>query len=346
MGGNTRHFLTLYDDLRRDDRFHAETINTSRGFAYRSRLRNASVGIRTLLAIVRRLHRVDVVSYHASNRGMLVFGPLVVLLGKITRTAVVLRIFGGSFGDLYENSSPLRRLLIRRVILSADIVLLQTKRSIDQLAHGARGRLEWFSTYIRRPERPQKSRRDAADAGDDVCRRFVFLGHLRRVKGIDEILAAAEGLPDAVRIDLFGPLDEYSESEIEERGRGIVRYRGFLTHEEVDQRLWDYDCLLLPTYHASEGYPGVIAEAYAHGIPVISTRWLAIPEIVDETCGILIEPRDADGLRSAISDLHDKPERWRALRGGASRRAAEFDHTVWSERFAELCISLGSTDAP
>ena len=37
------------------------------------------------------------------------------------------------------------------------------------------------------------------------------------------------------------------------------------------ERLWEYDCLVLPTFHPGEGYPGVIAEAFVHEIPVITT---------------------------------------------------------------------------
>ena len=104
--------------------------------------------------------------------------------------------------------------------------------------------------------------------------------------------------------------------------------------------MWNYDCLVLPTFHPGEGYPGVIAEAFAHGLPVISTRWLAIPEIVDESCGVLIEPGDTAGFVAAVTGLHQDSARWSRMKLAARERAAQFDHEVWARKFESLCAGL------
>jgi glycosyltransferase involved in cell wall biosynthesis len=337
MGGDTRHFSTLVADLRADRRFQVTVINTSRGREHSRVLRNAVVAVGIVLRVVIRLHRVDLVSYHSSDRGMLLFGPFVVMLAAIARKPVVLRLFGGSFGDFYDSRSWLGRLVIRRFILCADVVLLQTRRLVGQLGPHASGQVVWFSTYIARTCAPPP---EALPAPDQPCRRFVFLGHLWRSKGIETLLEAAPHVAQGCSIDLYGSLDEYSKDDIDSRGLGRVRYRGFLTHEEVDVALWSYDCLVLPTWHSGEGYPGVIAEAFAHALPVITTRWMAIPEIVDESCGILIAPHDTSAFVSAINALHDDPAYWGALKRGAALRAQQFDHAFWSARFKEVCESL------
>jgi glycosyltransferase involved in cell wall biosynthesis len=337
MGGNTRHFLTLIEDLNRRERFRVDLVNTSRGREHSRPVRNLVAAFKTLAAAVAGLRHADIVSYHASNRGMFLFGPFVVVLGKLFSTPTVLRIFGGSFGDFYRQRGALGRWVIRRLILSADIVLLQTRRAMSQLQPHASGRLEWFSTYVKPPARGFPAAEPEVVPVTRTCTQFVFLGHLWRVKGLETMHEAAPDIPDGCSIDIFGPLDEYTEDEIRRRGAGRVRYCGFLRHEEVDDALRHYDCLLLPTYHPSEGYPGVIAEAYAHALPVITTNWLAIPEIVDETSGILIEPRDARALVAAITSLRQDRGRWLRLKEGAHARAKEFDHAYWSGRFAELC---------
>lgn len=339
MGGNTRHFAGLLEDLMADERFSVKLINTSRAEGFTNPLMNLRVALATLSAVARRLASVDVISYHASNRGMALFGPVIVGLGKLFRKPVILRIFGGSFGDLYEKQAGMRRFVTRHLIMSADVILLQTRRSIRQLEDCGSGRLEWFSTYVKTAPR-MESAPAAAVERDEVCNRFIFLGHLWQAKGVETMLEAASHLPSGVSVDIYGPLDEYSEADITERGAGRVRYCGFLTHEEVDRKLWEYHCLVLPTFHSSEGYPGVIAEAFAHGLPVISTNWLAIPEIVDSSCGILIAPRDSGALIAAISAIHFDPALWQELCKGAKARAARFDHSVWSRKFEEICIGL------
>lgn len=339
MGGNTRHFLTLVDDLNRQDGFSIKLINTSRGNEHSHPMSNAVTALKTMLTLVANLRNADIVSYHASNRGMLLFGPLIVTLGKLVNKPTVLRIFGGSFGDLYGSQNGIVKAIIRKLILSSDIVLLQTRRSIQQLQDKATGKLVWFSTYIKTAARPlhqgESGRRDR-----DRCSRFVFLGHLWRAKGLETILEAAPDLPGDSSVDIYGPLDEYTSDDILARGMGRVRYLGLLSHEDVDSKLWEYDCLVLPTFHRSEGYPGVIAEAFAHGLPVITTNWLAIPEIVDEHCGILIEPGDTRAFVAAVTALYQDRVRWQKLREGARSRAGQFDHAVWSMKFEEICQQL------
>lgn len=337
MGGTTRHFRTLVRDLQANDGFEVRVVDTSRGDEHARPLANLRVGLATLRAALRQVWRVDVVSYHASNRGMLRFGPLMLGLCRVAGRPLILRMFGGGFGDEYLAQRPWRQSFIRRLVLSADAVLLQTRRAIEQLRGHARGELVWFSTYI---DAPAAQPGPAARPPGDRCTRFVFLGHLWRSKGIETLLEAAARLPQGCTIDVYGPMDEYRAEDIDGRGAGTVRYRGVLTHEEVDAKLWDYHCLVLPTEHPNEGYPGVIAEAFAHGLPVIATRWLAIPEIVDADCGLLVEPGDTEGFVRAIRDLHGDPALWRRLREGARAKAAEFDHARWSKVFEDLCRRL------
>ena len=336
MGGDTRHFATLAADLRAHGRFGVKVVNTSRGDKHSSLVHNVCTAIRTFFAVAGNSRQVDVISFHASDRGMLLFAPIVVMIGKLVRVPVVLRMFGGSFGDLFQSAGALTKAFASRFVLSADVVLLQTRRAIRQLQPQSAGRLIWFSTYIRRATRPPGN----AVGEADTCRRFVFLGHLWRTKGIEIILEAAPKLPDGCSIDIFGPLDEYSAEDIERRGHGRVRYRGYLTHDEVDAVLWAYDCLVLPTHHPGEGYPGVIAEAFDHGLPVVTTNWLAIPEIVDDSCGILIEPGDTTAFISAVSSLHGDSQYWQRLRNGARQRAEQFDHALWSRKFEDICEEL------
>jgi glycosyltransferase involved in cell wall biosynthesis len=336
VGGTTRHFRTLVRDLASHDGFDAQVVDTSRGDGHARPLRNLGVGMATLWAVLRRIRRVDLVSYHASNRGVLIFGPLILGLCRLARRPLVLRIFGGGFGDYYLAQRPSRRAFIRRLVLSADVVLLQTRRAIEQLRAHASGELVWFSTYIDPPATPPSPvLSEMREPGR--CTRFVFLGHLWKSKGVEMLLESASTLPDGCSIDVYGPTDEYRAEEIDARGKGIVRYRGCLTHEEVDARLWDYDCLVLPTHHPNEGYPGVIAEAFAHGVPVIATRWLAIPEIVDETCGLLVEPRNVGEFAAALQRMNGDPALWRRLREGARSKAAEFGHARWSRVFEDVC---------
>ena len=332
MGGDTRHFLTLLEDLEANARFNVTLINTSRGLTPSNHVLNLGVALRTIFAIVKNLRRTDVISFHASDRGILHFGPMILALARLRDMPVILRVFGGSFAQYYQSRGNFQRRVLKRLLLSADAMLMQTKHMIKQLEKHVPARLEWFSTYIRSASRAERAEPSASN-----CERFVFLGHVARKKGIETILEAAPQLPEGCSIDIYGPLDEYTESELNNRGQGRVCYRGFLSHDEVNDKLWDYDCLVLPTFHHGEGYPGVIAEAYAHALPVITTNWMAIPEIVNDESGILVDPQDTAAFVAAVRILNSDSDRWQKLREGANRKAQQFNHAVWSKRFEEIC---------
>src|ERR1022692_1904326 len=154
MGGDTRHFATLVADLTAHEAFDVSVINTSRGSEHSNWLLNIFVSLRTIVRIALRLKDADVASYHASDRGMLLFGPVVVAFCKMARKPSIFRVFGGSFGDVYRQQSAISKAITRRTVLSCDLMLLQTKRAVREIQACARARVIWFSTYVESPARP------------------------------------------------------------------------------------------------------------------------------------------------------------------------------------------------
>nr|WP_255720214.1 glycosyltransferase family 4 protein [Acuticoccus kalidii] len=74
-----------------------------------------------------------------------------------------------------------------------------------------------------------------------------------------------------------------------------------------------------------DGLPNVVMEAMAMGLPVVSTRVSALPEIVTAETGILVEPRDPAALAEAIGGLAADPARREAMgRAGIARVASAF----------------------
>ena len=67
----------------------------------------------------------------------------------------------------------------------------------------------------------------------------------------------------------------------------------------------------------------VFVEALAAGVPVVTTRVGAAPEIIDERCGILTEPGSAESLAKALRLLLDNTELREKLAAAGPARAAD-----------------------
>ena len=88
-----------------------------------------------------------------------------------------------------------------------------------------------------------------------------------------------------------------------------VHFLGWRSDVPDLMALWD---AMLLTSHM-EASPVSILEALATGIPVVATGVGSVPEIVDSSVGILVEPGDAAGMAGSIVALLDNPAQARSL---------------------------------
>lgn len=107
------------------------------------------------------------------------------------------------------------------------------------------------------------------------------------------------------------------------------------------------DLVILPS--RSEGVPLVILEALASARPVVASNVGSIPEVLDSSCGVLIDGADAKEFARAIQKLLDDPE-LREKMGAAGRRKMEERHDLRKTRakFASIfhqgaSVSVSST---
>ncbi|MGH9560986.1 MAG: glycosyltransferase family 4 protein, partial [Terracidiphilus sp.] len=77
-----------------------------------------------------------------------------------------------------------------------------------------------------------------------------------------------------------------------------------------------------------EGCPNVILEALASGRPVVATNVGGIPEILDDSCGRLVPPRDPPKLADALASVLDAQWDPKAISARGSRS--------WTAPAAEL----------
>lgn len=105
---------------------------------------------------------------------------------------------------------------------------------------------------------------------------------------------------------------------------GQIEWLGVLKEHDVAQVLARSDLLVLPSFW--ENMPMCIGEAFAAGVPVVSTRTAGIPNWVDHgKTGLLVQPGDSVELADAIGHLL-RDESLRRAMGAAGRAKATAEY--------------------
>jgi glycosyltransferase involved in cell wall biosynthesis len=149
--------------------------------------------------------------------------------------------------------------------------------------------------------------RTSDDAAD-----FLFVGELRRLKGVDVMLRALARVRDARPVSAgvvgTGPDAAAFKDETMRLGLGnVVSFRDAMPAREAFAL---GRALVVPS--RAESFPYIVLEAAAAALPMLATNVGGIPEIVSGTDTALLPPEDADALARAMMDLLDHPAAARA----------------------------------
>jgi colanic acid/amylovoran biosynthesis glycosyltransferase len=177
---------------------------------------------------------------------------------------------------------------------------------------------------------------------------LLSVGRLTEKKGFNHLIAACHrlqrrGYNFTCQIIGEGPLRETLQQQITELGLSeVVTLCGAMPFEAVIAQYRQATLFVLPCMPAEngdrDGIPNVLIEAMAMQLPVVSTHFSGIPELVqDRVNGLLVPPSDEEALTNALAELFDKP----ALRTELGQRGRysvveKFDATHNGQRLFDL----------
>lgn len=165
---------------------------------------------------------------------------------------------------------------------------------------------------------------------------FVYVGRLVDSKAVDVLLEAFAVLLQAMpqrnnRLHIVGDGRQRNSLIAQAKHLGIessVIFHGWQTQAVCAERLSRADVFVLPSIYECGG--AVVLEAMASGVPVIATAWGGPVDYLDESCGILVEPRDrAHFIRTFAASMQrlalDPALRRSMGQAGRVRAVTEFD---------------------
>lgn len=171
---------------------------------------------------------------------------------------------------------------------------------------------------------------------------FCFVGRMVRDKGINELVSAFVRLQKkyaSIRLILVGPfernLDPVSpETEKQIFGNPAIEFMDF--QKDIRPFLAVSDTLVFPSYR--EGFPNVVLQAGAMGLPAIVTNINGSNEIIEPgKNGVIIESRNEEQLYQAMESFVLEPDKVRMMAQNCRTIIAEkYDQRiVWAALLEE-----------
>ncbi|MGH7563458.1 MAG: glycosyltransferase family 4 protein, partial [Gemmatimonadota bacterium] len=159
-------------------------------------------------------------------------------------------------------------------------------------------------------------------------KRILVVTRMFERKGVQFFLRALEGLELEHEVNIVGDGPYLGTLKALARELRLdVDFRGWMDRgsEELMDLYETSQVYVFPS--EAENFPMVLLEAMSAGSAIITTKGTGCAEVVGDTA-LLVEPRDAAGIREALTRLVADPELCRRM--GAAARARVEENFTWS----------------
>lgn len=169
--------------------------------------------------------------------------------------------------------------------------------------------------------------------------KLCTFSRVMKKKGIEDAIAAVKTVNEKAghvvyTYDIYGQIDDSYKEEFEKleiNFPSYIQYKGLVPYDESVDVLKNYFALLFPTQFYTEGIPGTIIDAYAAGVPVISSEWESFADVVDDkVTGIGYEFSNNQELINTLEKIAADPSLILSMKKNCLIKAKDFsaEHAI------------------
>ena len=163
---------------------------------------------------------------------------------------------------------------------------------------------------------------------EDGIFKIVFVGLLNEGKGVMQLVETAKILKERNCQFSCKVVGEWSSEVFRDAVKaqiksyhldGFLQFAGRLSGADKWQAYADADCFFFPSHYEAETFGIVLVEAMANSLPLVTTRWRGIPDVVKGgNCAIVCDIKSPHQFADALEDLSKDSEKRKAM-GQAAR---------------------------
>lgn len=268
-----------------------------------SKLRKLWQAVKAYIKFLKLLPEYPIVHVNVASDSSYYRKSLFIKAAKRAGRKIVIHQHGGDFETFYEKEQNVRgRARIRQVLGMGDVFLVLSPK-LKQFFKGILepSKVILFPNAVPVPDSIEK---------EYGKQKILFLGRLCKEKGLRELFSVLPQLHEQfpqMRLLLGGIWEDEELREEAAKMKEYVTDLGWLQGEAKKDYLRISDLFVFPTYF--EGQPVSVLEAMAYQCGIVATNVGGIPQMVEPgQTGLLIKPKDPEGLKSALEKLLSDPE--------------------------------------
>ncbi len=167
--------------------------------------------------------------------------------------------------------------------------------------------------------------------------KLCTFSRVMKEKGIEDAVNAVRTINEncgrtVYTLDIYGQIDPTQVGWFEQIKNSFpdyVKYGGIVPFDKSVEVLRQYFALLFPTGFFTEGVPGTIIDAFAAGVPVISSEWENFADVIDDgVTGLGYSFDNSDELVLLLKKIASDPQIIQAMKVACVAKAKSFTPDV------------------
>ena len=260
-----------------------------------------------------------------AHNGLRVYAPLLAIAKKLFRGRKIhYAVIGGWLPEFLK-----KRAWLKRFLMSFDGIYVETNTMKNALE--AMG----FKNIVLLPNCKKLNilKEDELVYYTEPPLPLCTFSRVMKEKGIEDAIEAVKRVnasygKTVYTLDIYGQVDASQTEWFEELKTAFpdyVSYGGLVPFDKSTEVLKSYYALLFPTRFFTEGIPGTVIDAYAAGVPVISSAWQSFADVIEDGYnGIGYDFASVDALEKTLDEFANNPEKLNSLKTNCIASAEKF----------------------